>query len=137
MNLRKRDWGFDSPWIGCTKFYYGCTKFTYGCTQGSKVYSEKRNDLQSLSKGTQKIKWTMRKDIGVPIAQQSNIPNFLKDVPRVPKFVLRWGMTSNHFQGFLKDHMDHEGYRSPDRPMIGCTKFSKNVSNFLRMYQIF
>ena len=23
--------------------------------------------------------------------------NFIKDVPRVPKYVLRWGMASNHF----------------------------------------
>ena len=55
------------------------------------------NDLQSLSKGPKMIKWTMRRDIGGPIAQLSNIPNFLKDISRVSKSVMRWGATSNHF----------------------------------------
>ena len=27
----------------------------------------------------------------------SDVPNFVKDVPRVPKCVLRWGSTPNHF----------------------------------------
>ena len=56
-----------------------------------------RNDLQSLPKGPQMIKWTMRRDIGVLVARRSDIPNFLKVVPRVPKFVPMWGTTSNHF----------------------------------------
>ena len=25
------------------------------------------------------------------------VPNFVKDVPKVPKCVLRWGSTPNHF----------------------------------------
>ena len=32
-------------------------------------------------------KWTMRKEIGVPLAQGLNVTNFRKDVPRIPKFV--------------------------------------------------
>ena len=35
--------------------------------------------------------------IGVPLAQGSDVTNFLKDVPRVPKSVPMWGTTSNHF----------------------------------------
>ena len=27
----------------------------------------------------------------------NDVPNFVKDVPRVSKCVLRWGSTSNHF----------------------------------------
>ena len=52
------------------------------------------NDLQSLPKGPQRIIWTMGRLIGVSIAQGldvpkflNNVPNFLKDVLRVPKFV--------------------------------------------------
>ena len=32
-------------------------------------------------------KWTMGKEIGVLLAQGLNVTNFLKDVPRIPKFV--------------------------------------------------
>ena len=27
----------------------------------------------------------------------SDVPNFVKDVPRVPNYVSRWGSTPNHF----------------------------------------
>ena len=33
-------------------------------------------------------KWTMGRKIGVPLAQGLDVSNFLKDIPRVPKFVL-------------------------------------------------
>ena len=33
----------------------------------------------------------------VPKAIQLDVPNFVKDVPRVPKCVPRWGLTPNHF----------------------------------------
>ena len=40
----------------------------------------------------------------IPIAQGLDVPNFFKDVPnlfkdisRVPKSILIWGMTCNHF----------------------------------------
>ena len=48
------------------------------------------------------IKWTMRRDIEVLVAQRSNIPNCIKDVPKVPKSDPRWGTTSNHFLRVLK-----------------------------------
>ena len=34
-------------------------------------------------------KWTMGREIGVPLAQGLDISNFLKDVPRVPKSIMR------------------------------------------------
>ena len=34
-------------------------------------------------------KWTIGKEIGVPLAQGLDVTNFLKDVPRVLKFVLK------------------------------------------------
>ena len=41
--------------------------------------------------------WTIHVPIGVPEAIGLNVPNFIKDVPRVPKCVSRWGSTTNHF----------------------------------------
>ena len=54
---------------------------------GVEVSFKVGNDLQSLSEGLQMNKWTMRKEIGVPLAQGLNVTNFRKDVPRIPKFV--------------------------------------------------
>ena len=34
-------------------------------------------------------KWTMEREIGVPLAQGLDVSNFFKDVPRVPKFILK------------------------------------------------
>ena len=39
----------------------------------------------------------MGREIGVPLAQGLYVSKFLKDVPRVPMFIPRWRMTSNHF----------------------------------------
>ena len=51
----------------------------------------------------------MRNKIKVSIAQGLDVPNifkdvsnFVNDVPKAPKFVLRWGMTSNHYLRILK-----------------------------------
>ena len=39
----------------------------------------------------------------VPESLRSDVPNFVKDVPRVRKCVPKWGLTPNHFvMGFLK-----------------------------------
>ena len=35
--------------------------------------------------------------MGDPEAIESDVPNFVKDVPRVPNYVLRWESTPNHF----------------------------------------
>ena len=37
----------------------------------------------------------MGKDIGVVVARGLNVPNFLKDISRTPKSILRWGTISN------------------------------------------
>ena len=47
-----------------------------------------RNDLQSLLKGPQMNKWTMGKEIRVIVTRGLDVPNFLKNVPRVPKSIL-------------------------------------------------
>ena len=53
----------------------------------AKVCSEGGNDLQSLPKVVQRNKWIMERNISVPLAQGLDVSNFLKDVPRVPKYV--------------------------------------------------
>ena len=42
-------------------------------------------------------KWTMEREIGVPLAQGLDVSNFLNYVPRVPKSVSKYGTTFNHF----------------------------------------
>ena len=39
----------------------------------------------------------MGREIRVLVAQGLDVPNFVKDVPRVSKSIMRWGTTSNHF----------------------------------------
>ena len=74
----------------------------FGCTKGTKVRSEVGNNLQSLSKVVQRNKWTMGRKSGVLLAQGFDVSNFLKNVPRVPKSIYRWGMASNNFSMVLK-----------------------------------
>ena len=57
-----------------------------------------------------RIIWTMGRQIGVSIARGLDVPKFLndapnllKDVPRVPKFVLEQGTTSNYFLKIPKE----------------------------------
>ena len=59
-------------------------------------------DIQSLLKCVQMNKWTMERKIGVPLARGLDVSNFLKDVPRVPKSVLEYEMTSNYFPNIPK-----------------------------------
>ena len=40
--------------------------------------------------------------MGVPLAQGFDVSNFLKDVPKVPKSVLEYEMTSNYFPNIPK-----------------------------------
>ena len=47
-----------------------------------------RKDLQSLPEGLQMKKWIMKGEIGIPLSQGLDVLIFLKDVPRVPNFVL-------------------------------------------------
>ena len=46
----------------------------------SKVCSKVGNDLQSLPKGFQMNKWTIRSEIGVSLTQGLDVSKFLKDV---------------------------------------------------------
>ena len=47
--------------------------------------------------------WSIHGNKGVPESLGSDVPNLMKDVPRVRKCVLKWGSTPNHFvMGFLK-----------------------------------
>ena len=39
----------------------------------------------------------MRRKIGVLLAQGLDVSNFIKDIPRVTKFVSEYGTISNHF----------------------------------------
>ena len=78
------------------------TKFCKGCTKEAKVHSEVENNLQSLLEGLQMKKWTMGRKIGVSLVQELDVSNFLKDVPRIPKSILKWGPTSNHFLRMFK-----------------------------------
>ena len=62
------------------------------------------NNLHSLPEDSERNKWTLEREIEVLVAQGLDISNSFKDVPnfhnnvyRVPKSVLRWGMTFNHF----------------------------------------
>ena len=41
--------------------------------------------------------WTIDVQIGVLEAIRLDVPNFVKDVPRVLKCFLRWGSTPKHF----------------------------------------
>ena len=66
----------------------------------------------------------MGREIRVPVARGLDVPNFLKDVPRVPKFVLGREQPLITSQGPLKEQMDNEkGNKGPSSSRIRCTKF--------------
>ena len=54
--------------------------------------------------GSKMKSWTIHVQMGIPKTIGSDVPNlmkdvlnFVKDVPRVPKCVLRWGSAPKHF----------------------------------------
>ena len=52
--------------------------------------------------------WTIDVQIGVLEAIRLDVPNFVKDVPRVPKCVMRWESTPNDFfYEFLNEIMEN------------------------------
>ena len=95
--------------IGCTKFNKACTIFCEGCTKSSKLRSEVGINPQLLPYGFQNEIMCHRCSDGGPGNNMigctkfnegctkfvKDVPNFVKDALRVPKFVLRWEMTSN------------------------------------------
>ena len=52
---------------------------------------------QTLPYGFQMKLWTIHVQMGVSKVIGSDVPNFMKDVPRVPKCVLRWELAPKNF----------------------------------------
>ena len=67
--------------------------------------------------------------MGIPKTIRSNVPNFVKDVPRVPKCVLRWGSASKHFlMGFkMKLLIIHVRMAVPEAIGSDVPNFVKDV----------
>ena len=61
------------------------------------MHSKVGIDTQSLPYGFQNEIIDHKCKMGLPKTIGSNVPNFVKDVPRVPKCVSRWGSATNHF----------------------------------------
>ena len=75
--------------------------------------------------------------MGVSKAIRSDIPNFVKDVPRVPKCVPRWGLTPNHFLmgSKMKAWTIHVQMGDPKTIGSNVPNLMKNVSNFVNDVQ--
>ena len=70
-------------------------------------------------------KWTLGKEIGVPIAREFDVTIFFKDVPKVPKSIPRLETTPFTSQESPKYQIDYgKGYRGFGSPRIECTKLS-------------
>ena len=70
-------------------------------------------------------KWTLGKEIGVPIAREFDVTIFFKDVPKVPKSIPRLEMTPFTSQESPKHQIDYgKRDKGPYCPRIGFTKFS-------------
>ena len=82
---------------------FGCTKFCEGCTKGSKMLFEVGIGPQSLPYGFLNEIMDHPCSDGGPRSDRigctkfNDVPNFVKDVPRVPKCVSRWRSAPNHF----------------------------------------
>ena len=133
--------------IECTKFCEACTRFCERCTKGSKVRSEVRIDPQSLPYGFPNEimgpRWKMRvsETIGCEVQNLTkDVPNFVNDVPSIPKCILRLGSTPNHFLmgSKTKSWAIHVQMRDPEAMgshvpnlMTDVQNFVKNVPNFV------
>ena len=67
--------------------------------------------------------------MGVPKAIGSNVPNLMKDVPRVQKCISRWGSAPNHFlMGFkMKSWTIHVQMGIPKTIRSDVPKFERDV----------
>ena len=75
----------------------GCTKFNEECTKGPKMRSEVRIDPQSLTyESLNEIMDNPCLNGGSEFVG-SDVPNLMKDIPRVPKYDRKWGSAPNHF----------------------------------------
>ena len=72
--------------------------------------------------------------MGVSKAIRSDIPNFVKDVPRVPKCVPRWGLTPNHFLmgSKMKSCTIHVQMGDPKTIVLDVPNLMKDVPNFVK-----
>ena len=72
--------------------------------------------------------------MGVPESLGSDIPNFVKDVPRVRKCVLTWGSAPNHFViGFYKKLWTiHVEMGVPKSVESDVPNLMKDVPNFVK-----
>ena len=63
-----------------------------------------------------------------------NIPNFVKDAPRVPKCVPRWGSTPNHFfmGSKMKSWTIHVRMGVPETIRSDVPNLMKDVQNFVK-----
>ena len=63
-----------------------------------------------------------------------DVPNFVKDVPKVPKCVLRWGLTPNHF--LISSQMElwtiHVQMGVPEAIRSDVPNFEKHVLDFVK-----
>ena len=70
--------------------------------------------------------------MGIPEATGWDVPNFVKDVPRVPKHVPRWGLVMNHFLmgSKMKSWTIHVQMGVPKAIGLDVPNFVKDVPNF-------
>ena len=72
--------------------------------------------------------------IGVPVAQGLDVPNFVNDIPRLPKSIPSWGTTSNQFPNILIGMNEPWVInRGPGSSRIGCTKFCKRCAKVAKV----
>ena len=78
--------------------------------------------------------WTIHVQLGVPKAIGLDVPNFVKNVPRVLECVLRLGSTSNHFlmDSKLKLWTIHVPIGVPEAIGLNVPNFIKNVPDFVK-----
>ena len=71
--------------------------------------------------------------MGVPKAIGSDVPNFVKDVPKVPKCVPRWGSAPNHFlMGFkMKSWTIHVQMGISETIRLDVPNLMKDIPNFV------
>ena len=72
--------------------------------------------------------------MGVSKVIGSDVPNFVKDVPRVPNCVPRWGLAPNHFLmgSKMKSLIIHVHMGVSEVIGLNVANLIKDVSNFVK-----
>ena len=71
--------------------------------------------------------------MGVPETLRSDVPNLMKDVPRVPKCVTWWGLAPNHFlMGSKMKSTIHIQRGVSETVGSDVPNLMKNVPNFVK-----